>query len=67
MIIELIQSIIPNAKLNSSINSEISFILPKEYSHKFPQLFDQLDKRKQELGLLNVGISVTTVEEVFLK
>ena len=67
MITQLIQSIIPNAKLNSCINSEISFVLPKEDSFRFSELFGQLDAKKLELGLLNVGISVTTVEEVFLK
>lgn len=66
-IISLLNQFLPNAKLNSNINSEISFILPTEESGKFPQLFAEIEKNKNELGILNVGISVTTVEEVFLK
>lgn len=63
----VIQRHIPNARLNSNINSEISFMLPKEDASKFSLLFDDLDLNKQILGIINIGVSVTTVEEVFLK
>ena len=66
-IISLLNHFLPNSKLNSNINSEISFILPTEETSKFPQLFAEIEKNKNELGILNIGISVTTVEEVFLK
>ncbi len=66
-IIDLVQSTIPNAKLTSNINTELSFVLPTEMSKSFPHLFDQLDKDQNQLNILNVGISITTVEEVFLK
>lgn len=65
--ITVIQRHIPNAKLNSNINSEISFVLPKEDASKFALLFDDLDLNKTDLGIINIGVSVTTVEEVFLK
>ena len=66
-IISLVQNVLPNFKLNSNINSEMSFLLSVEDSSKFPLLFDQLDQFKDELGIINVGISATTVEQVFLK
>jgi ATP-binding cassette subfamily A (ABC1) protein 3 len=66
-LIELVQKIIPNAKLNSNINSEITFILSAENSKTFPRLFEELDKHKEDLNLINVGISAATVEQVFLK
>ena len=66
-IIKLVSSIIPNSKLSSNLNSEISFQLPTEESNKFPSLFNKIEKKKEKLKILNVGISVTTVEEVFLK
>ena len=66
-IIKLVQKIIPDSKLSSNLNSEISFQLPTEESSKFPTLFGKIEKKKEALNILNVGISVTTVEEVFLR
>ncbi len=66
-IIEMIFDQIPNSQLNSNVNNELSFILPTNMSHKFPELFNYLDNEKENLNILNVGISITTVEEVFLK
>ena len=46
---------------------ELSFILPRTSSHQFESLFTALEKRKDELGVVSYGASVTTMEEVFLK
>jgi ATP-binding cassette subfamily A (ABC1) protein 3 len=66
-LIDLVQSIVPDAKLNSNINSEITFLLSVEHTRTFPMLFEQLDKQKEDLNIINVGISAATVEQVFLK
>ena len=66
-ITQLIKSYVPNSKLNSNINSEISFILPAKDSDKFSALIESIEKEKSELGIVNVGVSVTTIEDVFLK
>ena len=66
-LIDLVQSIVPDAKLSSNINSEITFLLSVEHTRTFPRLFEQLDRLKEDLNLINVGISAATVEQVFLK
>jgi ATP-binding cassette subfamily A (ABC1) protein 3 len=66
-IINLVKSYIPDCKVYSDINSEISFILPRERSNAFSELFSVLEKQKAKLEILNIGISITTVEDVFLK
>lgn len=66
-IISMVQSKIPNSKLTSNLHNELSFLLPSEETHRFPDLFDLLDRYKNDFNILNIGISVTTVEEVFLK
>ena len=66
-IIDLVKSLVPNTQLNSNINSEISFVLPTEETSKFSKLFECLEKQKESLGIINVGISITTIEDVFLK
>lgn len=66
-IIDLIETEIPSAVLNSNINSELSFMLPSDQSSRFADLFEKLESKSEELNILNIGVSVTTVEEVFLK
>nr|KAF6365702.1 hypothetical protein mPipKuh1_000030 [Pipistrellus kuhlii] len=58
---------IPHASLESSAGAELSFILPKESTHRFESLFAKLEKKQKELGIASFGASVTTMEEVFLR
>ncbi|ELK30082.1 ATP-binding cassette sub-family A member 3 [Myotis davidii] len=58
---------IPNASLESSAGAELSFILPKESTHRFESLFAKLEQKQKELGIASFGASVTTMEEVFLR
>ncbi len=63
----LVTRLVPDSKMLSNVNSELSFVLPTVESKRFPSLFTELDRLKDELGILNVGVSITTLEEVFLK
>jgi ATP-binding cassette subfamily A (ABC1) protein 3 len=53
--------------LLSNAAGEISFRLPFSQAKNFPALFRQLDERMAEWGMESYGISVTTLEEVFLR
>uniref|UniRef100_A0A8C2W134 ATP binding cassette subfamily A member 3 n=1 Tax=Chinchilla lanigera TaxID=34839 RepID=A0A8C2W134_CHILA len=64
---QLVYHHIPNATLESSAGAELSFILPKESTHRFESLFAKLEKKQKELGIASFGASVTTMEEVFLR
>uniref|UniRef100_A0A8C5LJQ5 ABC transporter domain-containing protein n=1 Tax=Jaculus jaculus TaxID=51337 RepID=A0A8C5LJQ5_JACJA len=64
---QLIMDYIPTATLEMNVAAELSFILPKEFSHRFAKLFTILEKRKVELGIAGFGVSMTTMEEVFFK
>jgi ATP-binding cassette subfamily A (ABC1) protein 3 len=66
-ILQLVRSVIPSAKLHSDISSEISFMLPISEAGLFSELFEKLEKLKDSLNILNIGISITTLEDVFLK
>nr|XP_045377110.1 phospholipid-transporting ATPase ABCA3-like isoform X4 [Camelus bactrianus] len=63
----MIQSHIPGAVLENCFGAELSFILPKEHTHRFEALFNDLETNQKELGIANFGASITTMEEVFLK
>ena len=66
-IVGLINRHINNSKLNSEIAGELNFILPKEECAKFPDLLLDLETNKDSLNIVNIGISITTIEDVFLK
>lgn len=64
---EFINRHVPEARLLSDVSAEISFQLPLTAVSKFKNLFENLDKSLKDLGILSYGISITTLEEVFLK
>ncbi|XP_075828185.1 phospholipid-transporting ATPase ABCA3-like [Microtus pennsylvanicus] len=64
---ELIKNYIPTAEMEMNVAAELSFILPKEYTHRFSELFTEIEKRQEELGIIGFGVSMTTMDEVFFK
>ena len=66
-LIEFIKSIIPSSNVLSNVSSEIAIQLRSESIGKFPEIFQGLDERKNEFSIESYGISITTLEEVFLK
>lgn len=66
-IVDFVQNILPSAKLAGDISMEIKFQLPTSDSSLFEPFFRSLDDNKQSLGIQSYGISLTTLEEVFLK
>jgi len=66
-ILETIKLYVPEAEVESNVGAELSFVLPKEQSAKFEKLFDNLERNQNSLGIGSFGVSVTTLEEVFLK
>ncbi|KAM5199106.1 phospholipid-transporting ATPase ABCA3-like isoform 4-T4 [Hipposideros larvatus] len=66
-IVAMIQSHVPDAILEKYTRAELSFILPKEYAHRFKALLNDLEIEQKELGISSFDASITTMEEVFLK
>ncbi|EQC39078.1 hypothetical protein SDRG_03286 [Saprolegnia diclina VS20] len=64
-----IQQHVPTAKLLSNVGSEIGFQLPIDSSPVFPEMFRALEsaETRASLRVASFGISVTTLEEVFIK
>jgi hypothetical protein len=42
-------------------------LIPKDGAKVFPHMFEELEARQAELGIDSYGMSITTMEEVFLK
>uniref|UniRef100_K3WG92 ABC transporter domain-containing protein n=1 Tax=Globisporangium ultimum (strain ATCC 200006 / CBS 805.95 / DAOM BR144) TaxID=431595 RepID=K3WG92_GLOUD len=63
----LIRQHVPKAKVDTDIGTELTFQLPFESSSSFPALFEEIESKQQDLGVLSFAISVTTLEEIFLR
>ena len=64
---DLLHSSVPDVSPLSNIAAEISYRLPFQSSAHFADVFDAFDARQLEQGIAGYGISVTTLEEVFLR
>jgi len=58
---------VPQAELISEVGGETVFRLPMEGSSRFPPLFEEFEKQPQVYGMDFFSISVTTLEEVFIR
>ncbi len=65
--LDVVRQVVPGAQLKSDAAGEIVVNLPDAQLHKFAQLFETLEKEKSRLDVLNFGLSITTMEDVFLK
>ncbi|KAM3848198.1 ATP-binding cassette sub-family A member 9-like [Vipera latastei] len=62
----LVKHYIPSVKLSGQHEHELRYILPSEHVNKFPDLFSEIDQQTN-LGILDYGVTMTTLEDVFLK
>ncbi|XP_023614804.1 ATP-binding cassette sub-family A member 9 isoform X1 [Myotis lucifugus] len=65
-ITSLVKQHIPDAKLTAQSEEKLVYILPLERTNKFPDLYRDLDRWSHQ-GIENYGVSMTTLNEVFLK
>ncbi|XP_071529902.1 phospholipid-transporting ATPase ABCA3-like [Panulirus ornatus] len=63
---ELVNTHLPSALLRSAQSGEVTFKLPPTLA-QFAVLLDALTKRKNELGIRHLGLSLTSMEQVFLR
>lgn len=64
---EIVKRHVANSKLERYHGQEVSYTLPMNSISKFQPLFEELEKTKKSIGLEYISISMTTLEEVFLK
>ncbi|GBP90839.1 ATP-binding cassette sub-family A member 3 [Eumeta japonica] len=63
---EFIKSYVPDVTVNTDIGSELTYILPTSHVNTFPDLLKNLEDLKESLKIDSYGLSVTTLEEVFM-
>ncbi|NXM38200.1 ABCA9 protein, partial [Gymnorhina tibicen] len=62
----LVKGYIPHATFSGHSQYELRYKLPLENVNKFPDLFSGLDSCSEQ-GIINYGVSMTTLEDVFLR
>ncbi|KAF4321486.1 hypothetical protein JM18_003948 [Phytophthora kernoviae] len=62
-----LRNFVPDAKCLSNFGSEVVFQLPASSSGVFSTMLQVLDDEMRRLRILQYGVSVTTLEEVFLR
>lgn len=63
----LVQSHVSSSQLLSNVGSEIAFQLPLGATSAFPDMLHDIEQEKKHVGIDDYGLSVTTMEEVFLR
>ena len=63
----LLQTFIPDIKIETDIGTELSYLLDQQHITVFQDMLQTLEKDIDVLEIESYGISVTTLEEVFLK
>ncbi|XP_065074348.1 phospholipid-transporting ATPase ABCA3-like [Ochlerotatus camptorhynchus] len=63
----LLRKYIPDIEIDTDIGTELSFVLNENYTSMFQHMLKDLEENTDRLGIKNYGISLTTLEEVFLK
>ena len=63
----LVTSVVRDSSMTSNAPGQSIYRLPDQESKSFPRLFEQLETQKERLGIRNFGISVTTMEDVFIE
>ena len=64
---ELVKNKVESSEKISEISTEIKFQLPTNMSDKFESLFEELESNSDHYSIQSFGISLNTLEEVFLK
>jgi ATP-binding cassette subfamily A (ABC1) protein 3 len=76
VVLNVVKNFMPNAQIKSEINAEIIYSLESEDSAQnsdqnsstsLANLFDELERRSTKLGINSCGLTVTTMEDVFLR
>ena len=66
-ITQLLRKYIPDVEVFSHVGSELTYQLSEHESGKFEEMLHDLENNTTSLGVLSYGVSLTTLEEVFMK
>ncbi|XP_047997270.1 phospholipid-transporting ATPase ABCA3-like [Leguminivora glycinivorella] len=62
-----ITSVVPDATVRQRQPAGLTYNLPAKDTAQFPRLFDAIEKSRSELKIDTIGVSKSTLEEVFME
>ncbi|TKR67155.1 hypothetical protein L596_023350 [Steinernema carpocapsae] len=65
--LDVLKRFSPNVAMHSCVGQEATFLLPASDRARFPDMFKTLEREQAQLNINSFGVSITTMEEVFLK
>jgi ATP-binding cassette subfamily A (ABC1) protein 3 len=63
---KIVLGAVPEATLLNNVGTEMSFQLPIGAAAKFTPMFEKLDHEMDQKNIVTYGVSITTLDEVFL-
>ncbi|XP_052859763.1 phospholipid-transporting ATPase ABCA3-like [Anopheles cruzii] len=66
-VLSLLRKFIGDVHIETDIGTELSFVLREEYLPVFQRMLEELEEQMTACGVSSYGISLTTMEEVFLR
>lgn len=63
----LLRKYLPTLEIDTENESEIAYLLPEDQVPIFKEMFRDLEQNERNLNLNSYGVSLTTMEEIFLK
>ena len=66
-IIGMVKAYVTGVTVDSDEESELTLLLPQGTSGHFPMLFTEIKQQQAALRIASYGVSVTTMDEVFIK
>ncbi|XP_037034194.1 ATP-binding cassette sub-family A member 3-like isoform X1 [Bradysia coprophila] len=63
----LLRKYLPTLQIDTENESEITYLLPEDQVPIFKEMFRDLEDNEHNLNLKSYGVSLTTMEEIFLK
>lgn len=66
-ITSLLATYIPEIAIETNIGCELTYVLKEDYVGQFRTIFADLETKSVQLKIASFGVSLTTLEEVFLK
>lgn len=64
---ELLSVHIPDIHIETDIGSELTYLLKENYISSFKNVLEDFENNSKDLGISSFGVTLTTLEEVFLK
>ena len=67
LLVILLYDLLVNSSMYLFSGSELTYILPSDNVSKFPEMLKEFEAKRELLNVSSYGLSVTSLEEVFMK